>query len=129
MITTTLSTSEYVYERLNGYNLSHILLMRQMTDLTATPLASLAGDGVIHHFRKRYKGTLILNVGIEPQHGNELLREGLGDLIAFGRPFIANPDLVERIRCNAPFNEQRPSGYYGSSPIGYTDYSYLPAPG
>jgi N-ethylmaleimide reductase len=53
------------------------------------------------------------------------LQGGAGDLIAFGREYIANPDLVERIRLNAPLNEQRPEGYYGSSHVGYTDYPFL----
>jgi N-ethylmaleimide reductase len=53
------------------------------------------------------------------------LQGGVGDLIAFGREYIANPDLVERIRLNAPLNEQRPEGYYGSSHVGYTDYPSL----
>jgi N-ethylmaleimide reductase len=80
---------------------------------------------VIHHFRRRYHGTLILDVGIDRKHGAELLREGFGDLIAFGRDYIANPDLVERIRLHAPLNEHRPEGYYGSSSVGYTDYPFL----
>jgi len=80
---------------------------------------------VIHHFRGRYHGALILNVGIDRNHGAEFMREGFGDLIAFGRDYIANPDLVERIRLDAPLNEQRPEGYYGSSPVGYTDYPFL----
>jgi N-ethylmaleimide reductase len=121
----TIPTSEYVYERLNDYKLSHVYLMRQLADLSKTPIAALAGDGVIHHFRSRYHGTLILNVGIDRKHGAELVRQGLGDLIAFGRDYIANPDLVERIRLDAPLNEQRPEGYYGSSPVGYTDYPFL----
>jgi N-ethylmaleimide reductase len=124
-VASTLPTSEYVYERLNDYNLSHILLMRQMADLSATPIASLAGDQVVHHFRRRYSGNLILNVGIDREHGNRFLQEGAGDLIAFGREYIANPDLVERTRLNAPLNQQRPDGYYGSSGVGYTDYRSL----
>ncbi len=124
-VASTLPTSEYVYDRLNGYNLSHVLLMRQMADLSHTPIASLAGDQVIYHFRKRYDGNLILNVGIDREHGNRLLQERSGDLIALGREYIANPDLVERIRLNAPLNQQRPEGYYGSSHVGYTDYPYL----
>jgi N-ethylmaleimide reductase len=124
-IASTLPTSEYAYDRLNDYNLSHVLLMRQMTDLSATPIAPLAGDQVVHHFRKRYSGNLILNVGIDREHGNRLLQGGVGDLIAFGREYIANPDLVERIRLSAPLNEQRPEGYYGSSHVGYTDYPFL----
>jgi N-ethylmaleimide reductase len=124
-VASTLPTSEYVYDRLNDYSLSHVLLMRQMADLSTTPIALLARDQVAHHFRRRYSGNLILNVGIDREHGNRLLQEEAGDLIAFGREYIANPDLVERIRLNAPLNQQRPEGYYGSSYVGYTDYPFL----
>src|SRR5256885_7879178 len=72
-------------------------LMRQMADLSKTPIAALAGDAVIHHFRKIYHGQMILNVGITREHGNDLVSAGLGDFVAFGREYIANPDLVERI--------------------------------
>jgi N-ethylmaleimide reductase len=124
-VASTLPTCEYVYDRLNDYNLSHVLLMRQMADLSATPIAALAGDQVVHHFRRRYSGNLILNVGIDREHGNRLLQEEAGDLIALGREYIANPDLVERIRLHAPLNPQRPEGFYGSSHVGYTDYPVL----
>ena len=126
-VPSTVPMSEYVYERLNAYKLSHVFLMRQLADLSNTPISAFAGDGVVHHFRRLYQGTLILNVGIDPKHGAELLRDGLGDLIAFGRDYIANPDLVERIRLDAPLNDQRPEGYYGSSPVGYTDYPFMVA--
>ncbi|MDQ2832400.1 MAG: alkene reductase [Acidobacteriota bacterium] len=121
----TLSTSEYVYRKLNKYKLSHVMLMRQLTDLSQTPLEAMQGDSVLHHFRKIYSGTLMLNAAITPEHGNELLEQGLGDLIAFGREFIANPDLVNRIKTGAPLNAQRPEGYYGATGEGYTDYPTL----
>ena len=124
-IPSTLPTSEYVYRRLNDYGLSHVMLMRQMADLQGTPLQDLQGDGVFQHFRRLYSGTLMLNVGIDASHGEELLRQGLGDLVAFGRDYIANPDLVERIRVMGPLNEQRPESYYGASSTGYTDYPTL----
>jgi N-ethylmaleimide reductase len=124
-VASTLATTEYVYDRLNAYNLSHVLLMRQMADLSGTPLAGLAGDAVFRHFRKIYHGRLILNVGITREHATELLADDLGDLVAFGREYIANPDLVERIRLSAPLNEQRPEGYYGNTGFGYTDYASL----
>ena len=54
-----------------------------------------------------------------------LIAEGAGDLIAFGRDHIANPDLAERIRLNAPLNEPRPEYFYGSTVRGYTDYPPL----
>jgi len=90
-VPSTIPTSEYVYERLNAYKLSHVYLMRQLAELSKTPISALAGDGVVHHFRRPYHGTLILNVGIDRKHGAELLREGFGDLIAFGRDYIAIP--------------------------------------
>ena len=124
-VDSTLAVSEYVYERLAPYKLSHILLMRQNADLTGTPIEALSGDAVIHHLRKRYDGSLILNVGINTEHGARLISEGAGDLVAFGRAYIANPDLVERIASGAPLNEGRPDGYYGSSPVGFTDYPFL----
>jgi N-ethylmaleimide reductase len=121
----TLPTSEYVYHRLNDYGLSHVMLMRQLADLQGTPLQELQGDAVLAHFRKIYSGTLMPNVGIDASHGEELLERGLGELVAFGRDYIANPDLVERIRVMAPLNEQRPESYYGATSTGYTDYQTL----
>jgi N-ethylmaleimide reductase len=118
----TLRTSEYVYRKLAEYKLSHILLMRQNADLTGTPIEHLSGDAVVHHFRRLYRGTLILNVGLNAQHAAQLIGEGAGDLVAFGRDYIANPDLAERIRRDAPLNEPRPEYFYGSSATGYTDY-------
>jgi N-ethylmaleimide reductase len=121
----TLPTAEYVYRRLNDYNLSHVMLMRQQADLTGTPLQRLQGDSVIDHFREFYSGNLILNVDIAPPHGEQLLQQGLGEIIAFGRDYIANPDLVERIRVGGPMNSPRPQWYYGPTAEGYTDYPKL----
>src|SRR3984957_1567913 len=121
----TIETSAYVYRKIAGYRLSHMLLMRQMADLTGTPIEHMSGDAVAHHFRHLYNGTLILNVGINANHGAHLISEGAGDLIAFGRDYIANPDLVERIRLDAPLNDPRPEYFYGNSANGYTDYTNL----
>jgi N-ethylmaleimide reductase len=122
----TLRTSEYVYRKMAGYNLSHMLLMRQMADLTGSAIEHMSGDTVVHHFRHLYAGTLILNVGISAIHAARLISEGAGDLVAFGRDYIANPDLAERIRLDAPLNEPRPEYFYGNSAAGYTDYPALP---
>jgi len=122
----TLRASEYVYGKMAGYQLSHMLLMRQMADLTGSPIQDMSGDAVVHHFRHLYTGTLILNTGINAQHGARLIAKGAGDLVAFGRDYIANPDLAERIRLDAPLNEPRPEYFYGNSATGYTDYPNLP---
>ena len=50
------------------------------------------------------------------------LREGKGDLFAFARPFLANPDLVQRLENNRPLNAPDPSTFYTPGPKGYTDY-------
>jgi N-ethylmaleimide reductase len=122
----TLRTSEYVYRTMSGYKLSHMLPMRQMADLSGTPLEHMSGDAVVHHFRQLYRGTLILNAGLDAPNGARLIAEGAGDLVAFGRAYIANPDLAERIRRDARLNEPRPEHFYGSSATGYTDYPTLP---
>jgi N-ethylmaleimide reductase len=120
----TLTTIEYVISRLNDYNLSHLLMMGASTDFSASPLAALAGDGMFQHFRSIFKGPLIANVKMDRERGNRLIAEGLADLIAFGRPYIANPDLVARFATNAPLNNDiKSEKIYGSGPEGYVDYS------
>jgi 2,4-dienoyl-CoA reductase-like NADH-dependent reductase (Old Yellow Enzyme family) len=57
--------------------------------------------------------------------GNRLLAVGEADAVAFGKPFIANPDLPERFRHNALLNEPDPSTFYSSGPKGYNDYAAL----
>ena len=57
---------------------SHLLLMRQMADLTGSPIEHMSGDAVVYHFRDLYPGTLILNVGINAAHGARLVSEEAG---------------------------------------------------
>jgi N-ethylmaleimide reductase len=57
------------------------------------------------------------------------LAAGEADAIAFGRPFIANPDLVARMRLGASLNEPDPATFYGGGAAGYTDYPMLAVPG
>jgi N-ethylmaleimide reductase len=125
----TLPITEHAIRKLNEYNLSHLLLMGNTTDFSGTPLANLADDGMFRHFRPTYKGTLIANVNMNRERGNRLIAEGLADLIAFGRPYIANPDLVQRFAAGAPLAEVDWETVYASGPSGYTDYpTYPPSP-
>jgi N-ethylmaleimide reductase len=123
----TLPMAEYAIRELNGYGLSHLLLMGATTDFTGTPLEPLMGDGMFRHFRPIFKGTLIANVQMDAERGNRLIAEGLADLVAFGRPFIANPDLVERLKIGAPLAEIDWTNVYATGPEGYSDYSTLQA--
>src|ERR1700733_12742164 len=124
----TLPIIEYVIRKLNTYNLSHLLLMGNTTDFSGSPLEHLADDGMFRHFRPIYKGTLIANVNMNRERGNRLIAEGLADLIAFGRPYIANPDLVQKFATAAPLAEVDWETVYGSGPHGYSDYpTYQPS--
>jgi N-ethylmaleimide reductase len=118
----TLATFEYVIGRLNKFDLSHLLLMGAMADLSATPLAALAGDGMFRHFRDLYRGNIIANVDMDRARGNRLVEAGLVDMVAFGRPFIANPDLPARFSADAPLAEIDWPKVYGATAEGYTDY-------
>lgn len=74
------------------------------------------------NFRKHFTGTLILSGGYDAQTANADLEAGKGDLVAFGRPFIANPDLVARFKVDAPLNDPNPDTFYTPGKEGYTDY-------
>jgi N-ethylmaleimide reductase len=124
----TLETSEYVADRLNEYPLAHWLLMGAMADLSGGPLSSLQGNGMFSHFRPRYRGTLIANVGMTRGRGNQLIGDGLADLVAFGETFIANPDLPARFAALASIAQSDRALHYTPGPHGYTDYPpYKPA--
>jgi N-ethylmaleimide reductase len=121
----TLPDIEYVFRRLDSYGLAHLLLVGTNTDVTGSLLESLAGDGMFRHFRPFYRGHIIANVDMTLQRGSRLVDEGLADSIAFGRPFIANPDLVQRLERSAPLADIDWPTVYASGARGYTDYPTL----
>ena len=75
--------------------------------------------------RKIFGRTFMLNGGYDLRSGNEAIARGEADLIAFGVPFLANPDLPERLRQNAPLNEADMATFYEGEAKGYTDYPRL----
>lgn len=75
--------------------------------------------------RPVFEGTLLAVGGFTKASGDAAIASGRADLIAFGRPFIANPDLVERFRLDAALNEPDVKAYYGGTDAGYTDYPVL----
>lgn len=72
--------------------------------------------------RKNFSGRVLYAGRYTPERGARVVKAGLGDLIAFGRPFIANPDLPERIAHGWPLNPVDPKTMYGGTAKGYTDY-------
>ena len=75
--------------------------------------------------RQVYSGKIVLNSDYDGDSGTARLGEGVADAISFGRPFIANPDLVERIADAAPLNAPDVRTFYSQGPEGYTDYPAL----
>lgn len=75
--------------------------------------------------RGAFKGLFILAGGFDAASAERALLEKQADLIAFGRPFLANPDLVARMQAGAPLNEPDMSTFYTPGPKGYTDYPAL----
>ncbi|MGA3301785.1 MAG: alkene reductase [Methylovirgula sp.] len=75
--------------------------------------------------RKKFSGAYMANNGYTREMAIEALSENRADLIAFGKPFISNPDLVERLRINAPLNPWDQTTFYGGGAKGYTDYPTL----
>jgi N-ethylmaleimide reductase len=75
--------------------------------------------------RKIYKGNYMANLGYDKARGNAVIASGYADCVAYGVPFIANPDLVERYKKDAPLNEPKADLFYGGDEKGYTDYPFL----
>lgn len=75
--------------------------------------------------RRRFNGTYLANNGYDLQLASARVSEGKADLVAFGRPFISNPDLVERLKRGAALAALNPATLYGGGAEGYTDYPTL----
>lgn len=75
--------------------------------------------------RQRFKNTYIANNGYDVELANSRIDDDKADLIAFGRPFIGNPDLVERLKTGAPLAAFNPATLYGGGATGYIDYPTL----
>lgn len=77
--------------------------------------------------RQHCKSAYMANLGYDKARGNAAIASGHADVVAYGVPFLANPDLVERYRTNAPLNVADANTFYGGAEQGYTDYPFLSA--
>ena len=84
-----------------------------------------ADDSLTPSLKQAFGGVFIANEGFTKELGNAWLQSGKADAVAFGVPFIANPDLPARLAQDAPLNPPRPEGFYGSGAVGYIDYPTL----
>lgn len=82
-------------------------------------------DGFRQQVRDAFNGFIIAAGGYDAEKAERNVKAGYIDAVAFGRDYIANPDLPERIQKGAPLNEQHPESFYGGGNEGYTDYPFL----
>jgi N-ethylmaleimide reductase len=92
-------------------------------DIEGITQLSRAADGIDYMaFRKAFKGAYIANNNYTRELAEETIAAGHADLISFGRPFIANPDLVERLQTGAPLAEAPKAYWYGGDATGYSNW-------
>ncbi|MDW3715580.1 MULTISPECIES: alkene reductase [Pseudomonas] len=84
-----------------------------------------ADDSLTPSLKEAFGGVFIANERFTKEQANAWLAEGKADAVAFGIPFIANPDLPARLAQDAPLNEPHPETFYGKGPVGYIDYPRL----
>ena len=113
-----LGLATWLAKRLNDCNLAYLHLMR------ADFFGQQHGD-VVTPVREHFHGPLVLNMGFTPDEAAEAVAAKKADAVAFGTPFLANPDLPARIRAGAPLNAPNPATFYSPGPEGYTDYPSL----
>ena len=117
-----LETFGHVLRELSQFGLAYA----HITQVTAQDIAHGAKDGVgPRELRPFWKGNIVSAGGFTKETGNRALAEGWADAIAFGVPFLANPDLPERLRKDAVLNQPDESSFYGGAEKGYTDYPFL----
>ncbi len=104
-------------DALSGFGLMYV------HDIEGVTQMSRKADGIEYTaFRKRFTGAYIANNNYGRELAEQTLADGNADLISFGRPFIANPDLVDRMRNGAPLAEAPKQYWYGGDATGYSDW-------
>ena len=119
------ATYGYVVDQLAPLGLAYLHMIEGETGGAREPEGAPTFDYAA--LRSRFPGAWMVNNGYTKELGKQAISDHLADLVAYGRPFISNPDLVRRLRENAPLNELRADKLYGGGAEGYTDYPTLAA--
>ncbi|WP_159982397.1 MULTISPECIES: alkene reductase [unclassified Novosphingobium] len=120
------ATYGHIVDALNERNLAYLHLVEpEIIGVVKDDQVDPAWDVMILDLRRRFSGPVILAGGYEHATASKALADGRGDLIAFGRSFIANPDLPERFRQGAALNLPDQPSFFGGTEKGYTDYPAL----
>jgi N-ethylmaleimide reductase len=118
-----LETFSVAVARLNGYKLGYLHVVETAQNSKGSSEEDLA---LSVQLRKLWKGLYVVNGGYDGPRGEEALRSGRADAVAYGRAFLANPDLPKRLQLGAALNEPDPATFYGGGAAGYTSYPPLP---
>ncbi len=116
-------TYGYLVERLNDFDLAYLHVIEGVTQ---GPREVPSGFD-LQMLRRAFKGVFIANNGYDRALALDARLANRADLIAFGRPYIANPDLVERLQAGAPLNAADRATFFGGDAHGYTDYPFMKA--
>ncbi|WP_322095398.1 alkene reductase [Paraburkholderia bannensis] len=117
------ATFGHIAGRLNDWNLAYLHLVEPaIVGTVKDEKYDPRWDAIIELMREQFKGVLMLAGGYTLETATRALESGRADLIAFGRPFIANPDLPARLRDALPLNEADPATFFGGDESGYIDY-------
>lgn len=114
-------TFEHVIKGLNGFGLAYLHMVEGATGGSR----ELAEGEDLKALRDLFDGPFMANNGYDREMALNAAETGHAEIIAIGRPFIANPDLVARYKRDAPMNEGNPKTYYGGGHEGFTDYPTL----
>lgn len=115
----TIPTFDYIIKKLNEYDLAYLHLSEPFNDVSDIPYAETE---IAKRYRPMYNGTIIINAGFDQESGNKVIEEGNADLVAYGKPFISNPDLVERFAQNVALSDYNQDTFYTPGKEGYLDY-------
>lgn len=117
-----LETFSLTVETLNSYGLGYLHVVEMAQDSKGSSEEALALSA---HLRTLWKGLYVVNGGYDGLRGEEAVRTGHADAVAYGRAFLANPDLPRRLQLGAALNEPDPTTFYGGGAAGYTSYPTL----
>ncbi|MEL6229187.1 MAG: alkene reductase [Cyanobacteria bacterium J06627_3] len=120
-----LATFTYVAKALSKFNLAYLHVIEALPGHFMA--AEEGAEPALPHLRRAFSGAIILNGGYDAQTGAAAIQTNKTDAIAYGIPFIANPDLVERFQQSAPLNTPDPDTFYTHNRKGYVDYPALAA--
>ncbi|WP_299761161.1 alkene reductase [uncultured Pontibacter sp.] len=118
----TIPTFDYIVEGVNKYNLAYLHLSEPFTDVSNLPHAE---PNIAKRYRPLYTGNLIINGGFTQESGNKVIEEGDADMVAYGVPFIANPDLPDRFAQQAELQQADKDKFYTPGAEGYIDFPSL----